>query len=101
MPSYADGTAAIVREFEASGSDTDRECLHYVLHERAAPTLRIGGDGGFGRNGRARRGAAGAASAWGTAHGLWRAECERDDTRRTAMRAAAPTLKWQSGLSRH
>ena len=31
----ARGVAAIVAEFEVAGTATDKECLHYVMHERA------------------------------------------------------------------
>jgi hypothetical protein len=31
----AQGVAAIVAEFEAAGTESDRECLRYVMHERA------------------------------------------------------------------
>lgn len=29
------GVEAIIAEFEASGTESDKECLHYVMHERA------------------------------------------------------------------
>lgn len=35
MPSYAAGVEAIVSEFEAHGTPTDNECLHYCLREQA------------------------------------------------------------------
>jgi hypothetical protein len=40
MPSYADGVEAIVREFETHGTESDRECLHYCLRQRAGSSSK-------------------------------------------------------------
>lgn len=37
----ADGVAAIQREFDAAGTDSDRECLCYVLHAAAGSSERL------------------------------------------------------------
>ena len=35
MPTYAGGVAAIAAEFAVHGTESDRECLDYVLRRRA------------------------------------------------------------------
>jgi hypothetical protein len=40
MPSYADGVTAIVREFEAHGTEEDCECLLYCLRQRAGSSSK-------------------------------------------------------------
>jgi hypothetical protein len=40
MPSYATGVAAIAAEFEAHGTETDTECLHYCLRSRAGSSSK-------------------------------------------------------------
>ena len=45
------GTAAIVDEFEEHGTDEDKECLRYVLHEQASEKLCTNGMRDEGRHG--------------------------------------------------
>ena len=41
FPSIEQGVTAIVGEFETNGTDVDRECLNYVLRERAGSSSKI------------------------------------------------------------
>ena len=50
MPALGDGVAAIQREFAAHGTDVDRECLDYVLHQRAGSNPRTFDNGGLRRD---------------------------------------------------
>ena len=45
MPTYASGVAAICAEFERAGTDSDRECLHYVLRQRAGSSELVFANG--------------------------------------------------------
>ena len=44
------GTAAIVHEIESNGTDEDRECLHYVLHEAAGSSNKVFPNSAFPRD---------------------------------------------------
>lgn len=50
LPSYADGIEAIAREFAAHGTDEDKECLEYVLHERAGSNTKEFSNGNLKRD---------------------------------------------------
>ena len=54
LPSYADGIEAIAREFAAHGTDEvireSRECLEYVLHERAGSNTKEFSNGNLKRD---------------------------------------------------
>jgi len=50
MPSFAEGVARIVAEFEEHGTDVDRECLHYCLRQRAGDSDKRFDNGGLMRD---------------------------------------------------
>eukprot|EP00322_Chrysochromulina_rotalis_P013516 CAMPEP_0115839736 /NCGR_PEP_ID=MMETSP0287-20121206/6405_1 /TAXON_ID=412157 /ORGANISM="Chrysochromulina rotalis, Strain UIO044" /LENGTH=770 /DNA_ID=CAMNT_0003293317 /DNA_START=17 /DNA_END=2329 /DNA_ORIENTATION=+ len=50
MPVAKDGVEAIVREVQASGTPVDKECLHYILHERAGSSSVVFSNGNLQRD---------------------------------------------------